>query len=194
MNYRLYNENGSFKIYNGDEWKKEYLPLRPFAWYIYPEIQHKNYKYFNDFTYHGEKYNLNSIVKLSKEAKKFLGSDFECTQIVEHEITNENKERWGYVVSRSSEKIWHVFTTVSPDQLIEEIVTPAGPRKENNKVEYFRDNEVKGMPQIWVYYILAMIVATIFNDRIVLWYMFTIIFIGVRENKLRKPKQHNYDV
>jgi hypothetical protein len=194
MNYQLYNESGDFKIYNGDEWKKEHLPLRPIAYYIYPEMKFKDYRYFDDFTYHGETYNLNSVVRLSKEAKKFLGSDFECTQIVQHEITNENKERWGYVVRRSSEKIWHVFTTVSPEQLIEEIVTPAGPRKENNKVEYFKDGEVKGVPQMWVYYILAMIVATLFNDRIMMWYIFSIIFFVWRDCKLKKPKQHNYDV
>lgn len=190
----LYNYNGSFKVYDGDSWKKEHLPLQPCSWYIYPEIQHKEYQYFDDFVYHGEKYNLNSIVQLSDDAKKFLGADNKCTQIVQHEITNTNQERWGYVVRRSSEKTWHVFTTVSPDQLIEEIIKPAGLRKENNIVEYYKDNQVDGMLQMWVAYIAVMLVICLFNDRIMMWAIASCVFFELRKRKLEKPQQHNYDI
>lgn len=190
----LYNNNGEFKVYNGDEWKKEHLPLKPYAWYIYPEIKYSNYKYFDDFTYNGNVYNLNSLVKLSDEAKKFLGTDSNCTQIVQHEITNTNKERWGYVVRRSSEKTWHVFTTVPPDQLIEEIVTSATSDIHNSKIEYYNDNEVDGMIRAWVIYIIVMIVSIMFNDFIIIWVFASYVFFTYRKQKLTKWPQHNYDL
>lgn len=190
----LYNCNGEFKTYDGDAWKKEHLPLRPFAGYLYPEVKFNNYKYFDDFMYKGHKYNLNSIVKLSNDAKMFLGADSTCTQLIQHEITNTSQERWGYVVRKSSEKTYHVFTTVPPEQLIEEIIVPATSDILTNKVQHYKDNEVDGMSRLWAIYIIAMVVITLFNDRIMMWTIASCIFFELRKKKLTKPPQHNYEV
>ena len=191
----VYITNGEFKVYEGDSWKKEIFSIRPYCFdNLYPRCKFSGYKYFEDFTYNGEKYYLNTIVKLSDDAKRFLGAESLYSQVIQHEITNVNKERWGYVVRKQSNKIWHVFTTVPPDQLIEEIVTPAAEKKEPKQQEYFKDNQVPEVIQMWVYYILAMCVSIIFNDRIMLWVIFSVLFFAYREEKLKKPPRHNYDV
>lgn len=188
----IYNANGDFKIYEGDSWKKECLPLCAIIGPIYPEAKFSGYQYFNDFIYKGETYYINSVVKLSKDAQKFLGIDNQHTQIIQHEITCTKIERWGYFKKFDNGKTYKVFTTVAPDQLIEEVTIPAELTNAKRKTQYYKDNEVEGMHKLWAIYIIIMIGTMILNNFILVWIATTIIFFNVRKEKLKKPDQHYY--
>lgn len=47
---------------------------------------------------------------------------------------------------------------------------------------------VNGMLNAWIWYIVIMLVATIFNERIGLWALATIVFFSYRNNKLSGKK------
>lgn len=189
----VWNTKGAFKIYEGDSWKKEYLPLLPCTCGLYPESKMEDYQYFDNFIYKGKKYYINSVVKLSKDAQRFLGSESEYSQIIQREITNLGKERWAYVVKVDGPQVWHTFTTVSPDQLIEEVTMPAVLTEGNkDKVKYYSDFEVPGVITGWVIYITIMVGSLIFVDFGAIWGFASLVFFAWRHQKLKKPKRHNY--
>ena len=187
-----FSKLNSFEVFEGDSWKKEYLPTAGFYGPIYPEAQFEGYQYFNNFKYQGATYRINSVVKLSQAAQKFLGIDTPHTQLIQHEITNKNLERWRYIQRKDDKKTFKVFTTVSPDQLIEEVIFPAEIITEPIAVEYYTDSEVPCVKRAWVLYVFAMLASVLFNDRLVMWGMFSVIFFAYRKDKLRKCRQHDY--
>lgn len=189
----MYNTKGMFKIYDGDSWKKEYLPLLPCTCGLYPESKIEDYQYFDNFIYKGERYYINSVVKLSKDAQIFLGSENEYSQIIQREITNTGKERWAYVVKVDGSEVYHAFTTVSPDQLIEEVTIPAVLTSQcKNKTECYSDFEVPGVITGWIIYIAIMIGSLIFVDFGAIWGVASLVFFAWRHQKLKKAKRHNY--
>ena len=182
----------SFKTYIGDEWKKECFPIPHDHIKLYPEYEFPGFQYFDDFTFNGEEYYINSVVKLSEDAKRFLGLQNEYTQIVQHEITNLGKERWGYVADIWDDVITNAFTTVPPDQLVEEVVIPADLEQVEDKLQYYKDYEVPGVITGWIIYIVIMVGSLIFVDFGIIWGFASLAFFAWRHQKLKKPKRHNY--
>jgi hypothetical protein len=189
----IYNSKGMLTIYEGDSWKKEGLSLMPCKFGLYPEHGFGDYQYFDNFTFNGETYYINSVIKLSKDAQRFLGSENEYSQIIQREITNLGVERWAYVVKIEGSEVYHTFTTVSPDQLVEEVTIPAtlvGTAKD--KTEYYSDLEDPDVIIGWIIYIAVMIGSLIFIDFGAIWGFASIVFFVWRHNRLKKPKKHNY--
>lgn len=189
----MYNTKGMFTIYEGDSWKKESLPLMPCRYGLYPENGFDNHQYFNDFKYNNKTYFINSVVKLTEDAQKFLGADNIYSQIIQHEVTNTGKEVWAYVVKIVEGNVYHTFTTVPPDQLVEEITTPTILAERGKcKTEYYSDFEDPDVIVGWIAYVVVMIGSLIFIDFGAIWGFASIVFFVWRHQRLKKPERHNY--
>ena len=183
--------NNNYKVYEGESWKNEYLPLAGFYGPIYPEAQLSGYHYLDNFIYKGKIHRINSVVKLSKEAQNFLGIYQPYTQVIQHEFTKTNQERWGYL-RMVGDKDFKVFTTVPPDQLCEEVAISAEYVEKNYKPQYYSDCEIEGMGFLWTVYLVAMLIMPVFNEFIIGWIGVSIWFFYTRKEKLIKPPQHDY--
>lgn len=155
------------------------------------------YKCFDYFTYQGEDYLLNTMVRLTDKGKNQLRTEYRETQIVGHCMTDNGKHYYRYVrawvYNNGTKRAVTDISCTSPDEMIEAIVVPA--RKidnANNKQEYYKDYEVGGVLAGWVLYIAIMIFLLIFKEFYIGWFFVSIYFFTWRKKVLKKPKIENY--
>lgn len=154
---------------------------------LYPEYQKPGYTYFETFTFQGKEYYRNSIVKFKKGKK-----DAKLIQLVEHYIDESGFQYWTYEIWRQSGHHYSYNTFSTPDEILECIIEPAYPIHVNNKQEYYRDWEVDEVLKGWLIFIVIMALGTFLRDRVTLWIIGSVLFFFWRENKLRKPPEHDY--
>ena len=58
--------------------------------------------------------------------------------------------------------------------------------KYNRKPTFKEQMDIPGLCLAFVWYIIVMFVAVIFNDRVGIWLIASLIFFSYRNNKLRK--------
>ena len=190
--YLLYNTRDHNKVYKGNEWENINLPLSPFiSGYFYPEHIIKGYTYFDNFSFRGETYLFDTIVKLSPKACRFLGAPTDYAQVVEHHITNDGLDRWVYVINieGSVDRVTNnqrVVCTVSPERLATEIVFAAKPQNDEPiRPKLRKDSEVPEVYVGWIFYIAVMLISVFFRQKLGLWYFETIVFMFWRAIKLQ---------
>lgn len=160
----------------------------------------REHKYF--FEFKGEKYRVHSIVRLTDEARQYLGAWRNEVVLTEIFINHNGVTLYKYEFKsiKYNVGIINASTDRLPDDMIEEIVSPASAdyasreilgtsspvyKTENATKHSKKDWEIPELRKAWLVYILVFVGASIFAD----WYIQLIIrgIASVYLCKYRKP-------
>lgn len=145
------------------------------------------------FVYDGKTYKSGTIVKM-----KLLHPVLKTTSeeyMIFGSVSGNNLYACREPVSRG----WHYFSEenffkslvevadkVCADYTDRENKNIAKAEKYSHMPTFKEQMDIDGLGLAWVWYIFIMAVITIFNDRIGLWILASVIFFGYRKRKLRE--------
>ena len=148
----------------------------------------KNYKHDYFFVFHGEKYRVHSIVRLTEQGRVYLGALKREAILTEVFINWNGKRCWKYEFRSTALNvgITNASTDVPPNKLIEEVITPAtveyasreilgtdSPFYQTGEKHTKKDWEIPEVRRGWIILIAIFIGSLIFKD----WYVKLIINI-----------------
>ena len=160
----------------------------------------KNYKHEYSFMFQCKKYNVYSIVKLTDEGKKYLGSRTKEAILTEVFINRHGNRCWKYefrTIEFSGCTI-NASTDTPPNKLIEEVISPAsgdymlreiaGPKwgASSGTKHTKTDWEISEVRIGWIIYVVISIFAFIFKD----WYITLMIQLAAIIWFVQYRKQH----
>lgn len=182
-------------IYKSGLWKKYDNPSSRQNGHMgkfYPLVSCDGYKYFDTFAFKGKEYYINTIIRLSDDAKLFLRSksDSNNAKIMEHYIDTQGREEWAYALYEKNGHIIGQHISVSPDVLAEEIVYEETVAPHVKEKEYKKDWESKEVVMMWPIVIVLLVVSLIFNGAWMIWIGILFAFGLWRQEKLEKPKEN----
>lgn len=143
-----------------------------------------NARKLNYFEFKGQRYPVGAVVKINEKEMKSVGADYPHVTILNHYVNangthtcliSRSYNDWGVIKSCEIEMFFNNF-----EDVVEEVVL-LPTKQHGNK---YKDTEVDAMLYGWIYYILVMLIATIFNGRIFIWIVASIIFWTWRKRKL----------
>lgn len=148
----------------------------------------KNYKHYYSFDFQGKAYLVHSIVRLTDEGQKYLGSSTKEVILTENFIDNNGRRNWKYEF-RSIQLPSHITnasTDRPPNKLIEEVIVPASeayvsreifgvdsPHFQTGTKHTKSDWEIPEVRMGWIIFIAVFLGVAIFKD----WYVQAIIRI-----------------
>lgn len=153
------------------------------------KLHTQNYKHEYFFEFRGKKYLVHSIVRLTKDGQKYLGSKERDVILIEQFYNWNKKCCWKYKFRSidSAGNITDYSTDRTPDELIEKVVVPANSEYVSREIfgtespvytsgvkHQKKDWEIPEVLAGWIVYILICFIAMFFNG----WYM-KLIIIGV---------------
>lgn len=129
------------------------------------------------FTANGQKYNEGTIVRIK--------TDEGSKEMTFYNISN------GIYCLKCGNKFYYYKETDFCNCLINITNRTDGQYLKNqqlykNKPTNIRELDIDGMLYAWMWYVLIMTIAIIFNGRIVIWSVASIIFFNYRNKKLRE--------
>ena len=136
------------------------------------------------FEFKGARYPVGTVVRITEKEMKRIGADSPYITILNHyENSNgthsclimKSYDDWGITKSCEMNTFFSKF-----EDIVEEVVLLPTKQRGNR----YKDTEVDAMLYGWIYYILVMLIATIFNGRIFIWIVASIIFWTWRKRKL----------
>ncbi len=150
----------------------------------------KNYKHEYFFKHKGTEYRVNSIVRLTDEAKSYLGSatkEVILKEVYYNHIKKKLCFKYEFKDIKLNIGITDKTTDRTPDELIEEVVIEASveyasreifgvnsPHYTTGTKNTKKDWEIQEVMMGWVVFILVFIAASIFKD----WYIQLIIRVA----------------
>lgn len=149
----------------------------------------KDYKHVMTFKFNNKHYLVHSVVRLTDEGKKYLGSRTKEVVLTEVFYNWNNILCWKYQFRGLSltSGVIELCTDRPPDELIEEVVIPATPNYTEREVfgtnasSYTTGNKKKPkdweIPEVltgWIIYIIIFFTVAVFKD----WYVKLIIRIA----------------
>lgn len=143
----------------------------------------------NYFIYNGEKYYAGSVMKVKqwdnisgREVERdatFICSDTERDRIIfriQNHTHSYPKENFNQIFIRIINKVGDQHNIQYSEQHL----------TENRKKTFSEELSIDGMLIAWMWYIFIMAATTIFNDRIGIWILTSIVFFGYRSKKLKE--------
>lgn len=145
------------------------------------------------FTNSNKKYARNTIVRLNKDfVKNYCGQDCTiarvCCELDSYYLfaligTNDPETDWEYIVRVNKNEIEHIVEEIIKSNDAHSVHIEA-------KQEKYNDWDYTGLIEGWIIYIVFMCLWCIFNDRIGLWILTSVIFFRWRHNKLKPYKKN----
>jgi hypothetical protein len=151
----------------------------------------KDYKKDPTFTFHEQEYLVHSVVRLTEEGRRYLGSWNREAVLIEQFTHYNGKLCWKYEfksIDLTTSGVINVSTDRTPDELIEEVVQSANynyyVREELNKLGVLNPDtsgekhivpafKIPEIRKATIYYIIVVLAVVIFKD----WYVKFIIRI-----------------
>lgn len=143
------------------------------------------------FIYNGNKYPSGTIIKVRMN-DNVIGAEYItdacfCFVILEsgRYVFKVRDKKYCYPQAL----FWQVFEGVTnsiDQQYVIQAETEVFGFYRPKKLSFTEELNIDGMFLAWLWYIFIMLVAIIFNDRLVIWIAASIIFFNYRKRKLRK--------
>lgn len=137
----------------------------------------------NYFIYNGEKYPSGTIIKINS-----MGTKIEDAVFLYYK-TDINKYfvQVGSCTHICPKKLFDAILVEVTDKINTNVLNNYRyPTETRNVSRTFKDElEIDGMLNAWIWYVVIMLVATIFNDRIGIWIFASIVFFTYRRKKLK---------
>jgi hypothetical protein len=140
----------------------------------------------NYFIYKGDKCYSGTTIEINKYDPIFNKNN-KINAIFSH-ITGDNK----YVVKVNN----NVFVYTENDffKILISVINKIEAKNEAYEISNEKDKKhkfsdelnIEGMLIAWIWYIFIMLISIIFNGRMIIWVVASIIFFNYRNNKLRK--------
>jgi hypothetical protein len=138
------------------------------------------------FIYKGDKYYSGTTIEINKYDPIFNKNN-KINAIFSH-ITGDNK----YVVKVNN----NVFVYTENDffKILISVINKIEAKNDTYEILNAKDKKhkfadelnIEGMPIAWIWYIFIIAIGTIFNGRIGIWIIASIIFFNYRNKKIRK--------
>jgi len=144
----------------------------------------KKYKHDYFFEFKDEKYRVHSVVKLTEEARLYLGAmrnEVILTEVYYNHIFNRTLYKYEFKSIKYNVDIINKSTDRTPDEMLEEVIVPASVEyasreifgidspyyKVNAATKTKKDWEIPEVRKGWIILILILIGVSIFKD----WYV-----------------------
>ena len=146
----------------------------------------KKYKHDYFFEFKGEKYRVHSVVKLTEEARLYLGAmrnEVILTEVYYDHHFNRTFYKYEFKSIKYNIDIINKSTDRDPNEMIEEVIMPASTEYTSREIQgvdspYYKENgtehtksdwEIPEVRRAWIIFILVFIVAFIFKDWYIQW-------------------------
>lgn len=166
------------------------------------------------FEFRGEKYRVHSVVRLTEEARMYLGAwrrEVVLTEIYTDERRNLTLYRYEFKSIKYNVGIINKSTDRLPDEMIEEVITPAsadyasrqilGTSSPVYKTETVtkhskKDWDIPELRKAWIIYVLVFIGISIFADlfiQLILRFLVSLYFWNYRKAHIDAYTTYTHD-